>query len=103
MADTYPDITPLDIIPYIILCIPLFMAIQQIRSGLKYGEMQWFRRGAGSGDGADGPYLGTVRKDKQPKTFWSLFIFYCLIIAAVPALIVASLLFKAGMIDWPLR
>jgi len=103
MADTYPAITPLDIFPYIIFFIPLFIAIQQIRSGLKYGEMQWFKRGAGSGDGTDEPYPGTVCKDEHPKTFWSLFIFYCLIIAAVPALMVASLLFKAGMIDWPLR
>ncbi len=103
MADTYPAITPLDIFPYIILFIPLFMAIQQIRSGLKYGEMQWFKRGAGSGSGTGEPKPGIARKDEQPKTFWSLFIFYCLIIATVPALMVASLLFKAGMIDWPLR
>ena len=97
-------ITPPDVIPYLIFLIPLYIAVREVRRGLKSGEMIWFRRAAGSGDEAVGePPSKTCRKENQPKTFWSLFVFYCLIIIIVPALTAVSLLNKAGIIDWPLR
>lgn len=98
----YPAITPLDIVPYLILLIPLYIASREVRRGIRYGEMLWFRRSAGSGDEAVGdPPPKTCRREEQPKTYWSLFGFYCLIIVLIPILAAVSLLNKAGITDWP--
>lgn len=101
-ADGYPLITPLDIVPYLIILLALYIAVREVRRGLRTGTMVWYRRGAGSGDETveDSP-PNISQRDEQPKTFWSLFVFYCLIIVLAPIMTAASLLTKAGIIEWP--
>lgn len=95
----YPAITPLDIVPYIIFAIPWFIAVRGVLSGLRKGEMtEHLRRGSGPENNGD-ETTRTSRKKDEPKSYWALFIFYCLIIVMVPVLIGYSILSKMGALE----
>ncbi len=68
------------IAPLAVLGLVWVICLYQLRSGLKSGEMSYSIRRADS----DGDSSRTCRRAEAPRTFWSLFLFYLLVVLGTP-------------------
>lgn len=77
------SISPEQFLPIVLFLLPWGMALWQIYRGLTTGQMrEYLRRDYTEVD--SGRAAKYCRRDREPKTFWCLFVFYLAIVALVP-------------------
>lgn len=82
--------SPEMIMPVAIFSLPWFLAVAELRRGLRRGEMREYLRSDYSECGHDRPSK-YCRRDEEPKTFWCLFTFYLLVAILFPIGLVCAL------------
>lgn len=80
-----------EIMPVVLFSIPWFMALFEVRRGLRTGRMREYLRSDYTEDNTDRP-AKYCHRTREPKTFWCLFAFYVVILMLIPIGIAVALL-----------
>lgn len=78
--------TPLDAVPYLIFLLLLLLAVREIFRGMKHGFMHHYSKRYDAFDAVDDDPSEPVVEKANPISFRLLFVFYCVVVVALPLL-----------------